>query len=142
LLIDKDVKKIRGVANSPYTLRILSGIYTGYRPSQIAKQLGISPQSLNYHMDKITDLGLIERAGNRERIGWGLTDRGLFILKESLSRSVKCGNNIPGDIPVRIHSYTVEFKIKSIPEKLNCLDWKPMKNGIFKSNLQLEMLIT
>jgi DNA-binding MarR family transcriptional regulator len=131
-----DIKKIRSVVKSPYTFSILSKIYHGYRPSQIAKQLRISSQSLHYHMDRMTDLRLIEKVGDKKEIAWKITERGLLILKESLSRSVKSGNNIPGHIPVRIHCYTVEFRIKSIPEKLNCLDWKPMNNGIFKLTLR------
>jgi hypothetical protein len=42
---------IRSILNLEYTLHILSGIDRGYRPSQIAGQLGISPQLINYYTD-------------------------------------------------------------------------------------------
>jgi hypothetical protein len=47
----KNTKRIEHIINSKYTFLILSKIYHGLRPSQIGKQLRISPQLVYYHMD-------------------------------------------------------------------------------------------
>jgi hypothetical protein len=49
----KNTKRIEDILNSKYTFLILSKIYHGYRPSQIGKQLRISPQLVYYHMDNL-----------------------------------------------------------------------------------------
>ena len=38
-----------------FAFPILLRIYHGYRPSQIAEQLGISPQLINYYTDNLID---------------------------------------------------------------------------------------
>jgi DNA-binding MarR family transcriptional regulator len=112
----------------------LGGIYSGKRPIQLAQSLKISPQVVSYHIGELIEAGLIFKGKDRNgRLMWRLTERGSFFLKEKLTWSVKRGNNLPNSIPVRIHRYTLEFKIKSIPERLNRLDWIPLKNEIFKS---------
>ena len=126
-------KKIKNILNSRFTLPILGGICSGKRPIQTAQSLKTSPQVVSYHIVELIEADLISKGKDRDgHLTWRLTERGSFFLKEKLTWSVKRGNNIPSSIPVRIHSYTVEFKIKSIPERLNCLDWKSMKNEIFK----------
>ena len=110
-------------------------IYHGYKPSQIAEQLGISPQLINYYTDNLIDLKLIEKLGDRHGLVWKLTSRGLFILKEKLSRSVNHpttnNNNNDTAIPVRLHNITFSFKIISIDGNLR-LRWKHINNGVLK----------
>jgi predicted transcriptional regulator len=95
MLQKKDVSKkdIRGIRNafnsSKYSLRILSKIYYGCRPSQIARQLGISVQNVNYYTSNLIDLKLIEKVIDRSGIAWKVTERGLFILKQFITRECK-----------------------------------------------------
>jgi predicted transcriptional regulator len=64
---------IRAILKSPYTSSILSGIDNGYRPSQIAEQLGISPQLINYYTDNLIFLKLIEKIGDKRGLFGDLT---------------------------------------------------------------------
>jgi DNA-binding MarR family transcriptional regulator len=89
----QDLRRIRNVLNSFEYRLILSKIHHGNRPSQIADQLHISRQSLNYYMNNLTKLNLIERIGDRSGISWRLTDRGEFILKEFIRRGVNHNGN-------------------------------------------------
>lgn len=62
----KDIRRIRKIFDSSnYSLRILTKIYSGYRPSQIAKQLGFSVQNVSYYTSNLVDLELIEKVGDR-----------------------------------------------------------------------------
>jgi hypothetical protein len=124
-------KNIRSILNSQYTIPILSGISRSYRPSQIAEQLGISPQLINHYTDNLIAMDLIEKIGGRHGLVWKLTQRGIFVLKQFLSRSV---NSSPTDkrIPTRIHNLTFSFDIISFDESIR-LRWKRMNNGVFKS---------
>ena len=125
----------RRTLHSPHTFPVLLKIYHGYRPSQIAKQLGISPQLINYYTDNLIDLKLIEKLGDRHGLVWKLTPRGLFILKEKLSRSVNhsttTNNNNDTVIPVRLHNVTFSFNIISIDGNLR-FRWKHINNGVLK----------
>ncbi len=123
-------KNIGGILKSKYILSILSGVDNGYRPSQIAKQLQISPQLLNYHMDNLAAIKLIEKMGGRNGLLWKLTSRGIFILKQLLSRSVNSSQN--SLISTRMHNLTFSFDIFSFDENVR-LRWKPMNNNVFKS---------
>lgn len=111
---------------SSYMLPILWKINEGYRPAQIAEQLRISPQLLNYYTGILIDLKLIEKQGDRS----GLTPLGHFILKEKLSRSVNSSQNC-NSIPIRLHNLTFSFDILSMDENLS-LQWKSINNGVSK----------
>jgi len=134
----KDFRKVRTIfSGSRYGLRILTKICSGYRPSQIAKQLGISDQNVNYYTTILTDLRLIEKRSDSGGISWRVTERGLFILKEFLRGSVNYHNNqnnpnslfYDAKIPVRLHNVSFAFKITSSLEHLK-IPWKNMKNGV------------
>jgi DNA-binding IclR family transcriptional regulator len=79
----------KSVLKSPYTLRILWKIYKGYRPSQIAESLDISQQNLYYYTNHLIAAKLIEKSSTEYGLEWKLTNLGLFILKEFLSRECK-----------------------------------------------------
>ena len=46
---------MKGFFNSHFILTILSKLYQGYRPSQIAPQLGVTPQGIYYHTEKMIE---------------------------------------------------------------------------------------
>ena len=126
---------IKSVLKSPYTLRILLKIYKGYRPSQIAKSFDISQQNLYYYTNQLIEAKLIERS-TEYGLEWKLTNLGLFILKEFLSRSVNSNNNTPtigqhNTIPIRMHNVTFSFDILSTIDNIR-LRWIPINNGVFK----------
>ena len=127
--------KFKSVLKSPYTLRILLKIYNGYRPSQIAKSFDMSQQNLYYYTNQLIEAKLIERS-TEYGLEWKLTNLGLFILKEILSRSVNNSNNTltiqqHNTIPIRMHNVTFSFDILSAIENIR-LRWKPINNGVFK----------
>jgi len=130
-------KSIKIIASTAFTFLILSKIYHGYRPSQIAKHLEVSSQSLNYHMNRLIDAHLIKKDRKPNGITWALTDRGLFILKEKLRRSVT-NDSIYNHykLPIRFHSLVFSFRINHIPE-LN-LDWKILNNGVSKCSMNYD----
>jgi hypothetical protein len=127
------------VLKSPYTLRILWKIYKGYRPSQIAKSFDISQQNLYYYTNQLIEAKLIDKS-TEDGLEWKLTERGQFILKEILSRSVNNSNNsIPtiqqrNAIPIRMHNVTFSFDILSAidNDKNIRLRWKSINNGVSK----------
>ena len=134
----KNIRRLRNTLScSNYSLRIFSKIYAGFRPSQIAKQLGISIQNVHYYTNNLIDLGLIEKLGDRSGVTWLVTERGLFILKQFLRGSVNSYNNqnnptslfYDANIPVRLHNVSFAFKINSSLEHLRT-QWKEMKNGV------------
>jgi DNA-binding MarR family transcriptional regulator len=132
----KNIRRLRNTLScSNYSLRIFSKIYAGFRPSQIAKQLGISIQNVHYYTNNLIDLGLIEKLGDRSGVTWLVTERGLFILKQFLRGSVNSYNNqnnptsLYANIPVRLHNVSFAFKINSSLEHLRT-QWKEMKNGV------------
>jgi hypothetical protein len=132
--IKKDNRRIQHLLTSKYGLRILARIYSGYRPSQIAEQLHISVQNVNYYTTILTDLNFIEKLGGRKGISWKVTERGLFILKQFIRWSVNSSNNhndllYDAKIPVRLHDVTFSFKVNSSFEHLKIL-WKDIKNGV------------
>ena len=85
-------------------------------------------------MDKLIDANLIKKVRKPNGITWALTDRGLFILKEKLRRSVT-NDTIYNHhkLPIRFHSLAFSFRINHIPE-LN-LDWKILNNGVSKCSM-------
>ena len=80
---------------------------------------------------------MIERS-TEYGLEWKLTNLGLFILKEFLSRSVNNSNNNTSTIqhntiPIRMHNVTFRFDIlSSIDNESIRLRWKPINNGVSK----------
>src|SRR5215217_4173087 len=112
--------KMKDIFNSHFTLAILSKLYQGYRPSQIAAQLGVTSQNIHYHTDRMIDADLIYK-DTSNGIKWKLTEKGLFILKQKLTGSVNSFNNyqmpVLRHIPTRLDNLCFAFKILShIPE--------------------------
>ena len=123
------------VLESPYTLRLLWKIYNGYRPSQIAKSFDMSQQNLYYYTNQLIEAKLIERS-TEYGLEWKLTNLGLFVLKENLSRGVNNNNNTltieqHNILPIRMHNVTFSFDILSAMENIR-LRWKPINNGVSK----------
>jgi hypothetical protein len=129
--MEHSYKNIKSILRSEYILPILLGIDKGYKPSQLAVQLRISPQRINYYTDNLIFLKLIEKVGDKRGLVWKLSPRGIFILKEVLTRSVESSKNITL-LPTRMHNLTFCFDILSFNENVR-LRWKPMNNGVFKS---------
>jgi predicted transcriptional regulator len=133
-------KSVKNVLNSSFTFPILSKIYSGYRPSKIAEQLKKSPQLLKYYTDRLCSLGLISKGKEEDGIVWRLTEKGLFILKEKLRRSVSSSNNTIYDdhnLPIKLHSITFSFKVTHIREIVN-LRWNIMNNGVSKCTMSYD----
>jgi hypothetical protein len=131
----------KSILNSPYTLRILLKIYNGYRPSQIAESFDMSQQNLYYYTNLLIEAKLIEKLSTEYGLEWKLTERGKFILKEFLSRTVNRNNSNNNTstteqhntIPIRMHNVTFRFDILSSIDNENIrLRWTPINNGVFK----------
>ncbi len=136
-MIEDKSRKNKNIFNSSFTFPILSKLFNGYRPAQIAAQLGITPQAVNYHTDNMIDAGLI-RKDKGNRIRWVVEDKGLFILKQKLTGSVNSFNNYQTTrlIPTRLDNLSFEFKVlSSIPSDSN-LSWREINNGVFKCSLK------
>jgi hypothetical protein len=130
---------MKDIFNSHFTLTILSKLCQGFRPSQIAAQLRVTPQDIHYHTDKMVDAQLIYKDASGG-IKWRLTEKGRFILKQKLTGTVTSLNNYKAAriIPTRLDNLSFSFKISSsIPEDLH-LDWIRMKNGVSKCSLKYE----
>jgi predicted transcriptional regulator len=133
-------KSVKNVLNSSFTFPILSKIYGGYRPSQIAEHLKKSPQLLNYYTDRLCSTGLISKDKEGDGIVWRLTEKGLFILKDKLRRSVNSNNTTIYDdhsLPIRLHSIAFCFKVTDMSEIVN-LRWKKLKNGVSKCTMRYD----
>ena len=83
---------MKNISNSHSTLTILSKLHQGYRPSQIADQLGVTPQDIYYHTERMVEADLLHK-DTSNGIKWTLTDKGIFILKQKLTGSVNSFNN-------------------------------------------------
>ncbi|MGA9934826.1 MAG: hypothetical protein WBP83_06855 [Nitrososphaeraceae archaeon] len=75
-LSEKHKRKIKAVLDDSKYRLILSKIYYGYRPSEIAKQLTMSAQNIKYYTDNLMDLRLISKEGDKSGIVWKVTERG------------------------------------------------------------------
>jgi hypothetical protein len=139
-LTQKDERRIRTVLDDSKYRLILSKIYYGYRPSEIAKQLGVSVQNVKYYTDNLMDLKLINKEGHRSGITWKVTERGLFILKQFIIQSVDSQTS-PASyvhnktrIPVRLNDICFAFKINSSLDHLR-VRWEVLKNGVCKHTI-------
>ena len=133
-------KKIKRIFNSHFIFPILSKLYSGYRPSQIPTQLGITPQAINYHTNNMIKAGFIRKNKNN---GWVIEEKGLFVLKQKATGSVNSFNNyqtkpVARIIPTRLDNLSFAFKVfNSIPEDPH-LHWTEIKNGVSKCSLKYE----
>lgn len=69
-------QRMKDIFNSRFTLTILSKLYHGYIPSQIAEQLGITPQGIHYHTDKMVEAICKDASSGGTK--WKLTEKGIF----------------------------------------------------------------
>jgi hypothetical protein len=108
----------------------------GFRPSQIANQLGVTPQDIYYHTDGMIEADLIYK-DTSNGIKWKLTEKGTFILKHKLTGSVNSFNIYQTrPIPIRLDNLAFEFKVTNpIPINPN-LRWKELDNDVYKCSLK------
>jgi hypothetical protein len=136
-LTRKDKRRIKAVLDDSKYRLILSKIYYGHRPIEIAKQLGMSVQNVKYYTDNLMDLRLISKEGGRSGIAWKVTERGLFLLKQFIIQSVDSQTSSARyihnktRIPVRLNDICFAFKINSSLENLR-IRWENLKNGVCK----------
>jgi hypothetical protein len=142
--VDKDklIRRSKNIFNSHFTLPILSKLYQGYRPSQIAGQLRVTPQDINYHTEKMIDADLIAKDRDKNnRIRWRVKEKGLFVLKQKAIGSVNSFKNyqtkpVARSIPTRLDNISIAFKILNpIPDNPH-LHWIQIKNGVSKCTLK------
>jgi DNA-binding MarR family transcriptional regulator len=130
---------MKEIFSSHFTLTILSKLHRCYKPSQIADQLGVTPQDIHYHTNKMVEAQLIYKDAS-SGIKWRLTEKGKFILKQKLTGTVNSLNNYQTAriIPTRLDNLSFAFKISSpIPEDPH-LDWTEIRNGVSKCSLKYE----
>jgi DNA-binding MarR family transcriptional regulator len=132
-------QKMKDIFNSHFTLLILSKLHQCYRPSQIAEQLGVTPQGIHYHTDRMVGAQLICKDASSGGIKWKLTEKGKSILKQKLTGSVNSFNNYQTrPIPIRLDNLTFEFRIlSSIPTNL-VLRWNELNNGVSKCSMKYD----
>jgi len=138
-IIEDKSRKNKNIFSSSFTFTILSKLFQGYRPSQIAAQLGVTPQAINYHTDNMIDAGLI-RKDRGNRIGWVIEEKGLFILKQKLTGSVNSFNIYQTTrlIPTRLDNLSFEFKVLSpIPSDSN-QSWREINNRVSKCSFKYD----
>jgi hypothetical protein len=139
---NKHHNKIKNISKSPFTLPILVGIQQGRRPSKIAQMLHVTDQVLHYHIHRLMGVGLVTKESSAAGgITWCLTNKGDFVLKEKLRRSVGL-KKAPGHgiAVVRLHGICFSFKIKSMPD-LPDLRWIEMKNGVTKCTISYKKYV-
>jgi predicted transcriptional regulator len=135
-------RKNKDILNSSFTFPILSKIYNGYRPAQIAAQLGTSSQAVKYYTDKMINAGLI-RKEKGDRIKWVIEQKGLLVLKQKVTGSVNSFTNIQTKpvarvIPTRLDNLSFKFKIQSPIPPDDHLHWSEMNNGVSKCSLKYD----
>jgi predicted transcriptional regulator len=131
---EKHKRRIKAVfADSKYRL-ILSKIHSGSRPSEIAKQLGMSSQNIKYYTSNLMNLGLISKESDKSGLTWSVTERGIFILKQFIIQSVDYQTSTASfihnrtRIPVRLHNISFSFEIISSLDNLR-VRWEALRNG-------------
>jgi DNA-binding MarR family transcriptional regulator len=125
-------KKNKNIFNSNFTFRILAKIQSGFRPSQIAGQLGVTPQDIHYHTEKMVKADLITK-GTANGIKWDLTEKGKILLKQKATGSV---NSFNSKIPIRLENVSVVFKINGQVPDNDILHWTNIKNGVSKCTIR------
>ena len=132
----------KDILNSSFTFLILSKLYNGYRPSQIAGQLKITSQAVNYHTNKMIRAGLIRKVKG-SRIGWVIEQKGLFKLKQKVTGSVSSFTNyqtkpVTRIIPTRLDNLSFKFKIRGPIPPDDHLRWSEMNHGVSKCSLKYD----
>jgi hypothetical protein len=135
-------RKNKDILNSSFTFPILSKIYNGYRPAQIAAQLGTSPQAVKYYTDKMINAGLI-RKEKGDRIKWVIEQKGLLVLKQKVTGSVNSFTNyqtkpVTRVIPTRLDNLSFKFRIQSPIPPDDHLHWIEMNHGVSKCSLKYD----
>lgn len=105
----KEVKKIS-------LLDIVSFLKRGKNPAQIAKELGISKQRLNYYLADAKSQGLVKK------IGYGVWE--VDVMKE-VKISTKDTILQPGQVqkPKEVRGHAFIWKVR-VPKSLKNIDWK------------------
>jgi predicted transcriptional regulator len=137
---EKRKRRIRTVLDDSKNRLVLSKIYFGFRPAEIARQLGMSAQNIKYYTSNLMDLNLINKEGDKSGITWKVTERGLFILKQFIIQSVDYHTSSASYIrnksrvPIRLNNICFAFKIYSSLEDLR-IQWESLKNGVCKHTI-------
>lgn len=132
--------KMKNILNSRFTLTILAKMHQGFRASQIAEQLGVTPQNIHHYTERMIDAGLIAK-DTSNGIKWILKEKGKFILKQRFTGSVNSftiyqTKPVARLIPTRIDNLSFAFRVFNyIPEDSN-LHWNQIKNDISKSSIK------
>lgn len=89
--------------------RILILINKGQYPTQIARTLGKSKQSIKYHIDKLERQGYIKLVVKSNAKFYELTDKGKQLLKDLKDQSKKF--SLPTSEEMRLHNLAIKFPI-------------------------------
>lgn len=139
MIKDNSPKKIKSILEHRFTFPILVKILNGHIPAQIAEQLHVTAQNINYHTERMIDCGLIskyiEENKNGSGILWRVTDKGLFILKQKLTWSATPFKNNPKGVPIRLENVSIGFKIYGNIHDNERFHWIEMKNGVSKCTI-------
>jgi hypothetical protein len=135
-------KKSKNIFSSHFTFTILSKLFQGYRPSQIATQLGVTAQDIYYQTERMVEADLIHK-DTSNGIKWTLTDKGIFILKQKLTGSVNSFNNyqtkpVSRTIPIRLDNLSFSFKVFNSISEDSHLKWTEINNGVSKCSLKYD----
>lgn len=63
-------------ALTPGQLATLDGLANDKRPTAIADELGVSPQRVSQHIERLIDLDLLARYGPKSYLGYAITNDG------------------------------------------------------------------
>lgn len=138
MIKDNSPKKIKSILYHRFTFPILVKILNGHIPAQIAEQLHVTAQNIDYHTERMIDCGLISKYIDENKNGsgilWRVTDKGLFILKQKLTWSVNPFNNNLKRIPisVRLENISIAFKIYGQIPNNEGFHWTEIRNGVSK----------
>jgi hypothetical protein len=139
---DRLIRNSKNILNSNFTFRILSKMYDGYRPSQIAEQFGVKPQAIHYHTGRMSEANLIHKyKDGNGRIKWKVEEKGLLILKQKAIGSDNSFTNyqvkpIARLIPTRMDNLSFVFKISGSISIDKHHRWIKMNNSVFKCSLK------
>jgi DNA-binding MarR family transcriptional regulator len=142
-IMNKDsCEKTKNILRSSFTFLILSKMYNGFRLSQIAEQVGVKPQAVHYHTDRMIEANLIHKYKDAKgRIKWKVEEKGLLILKQKATGSANSFTNYQTKlaarlIPTRLDNLSFMFKILSSIPNNNHLRWIKINNNTFKCSLK------
>ena len=138
----EEFDKMKNILNSHFTLTILVKLYEGFRPSQIAKQLGVTPQDIYYHTERMIDADLITK-DTSNGTKWIIKEKGRCILKQKLTGSVNYFTNyqtksVARVIPTRLDNISFAFNISSPISEDPHFDWIAIENGVSKYSIKYD----